>query len=128
MIFQELTTKDIERLSPGLIKNMVVHIVEHGRGSGLVRHQRGPCHHCNELTTHVRRQLSLASVGWFGIPGERSEKHATKTHAVIDRKPVCGSRIHPKSEYQSCAPSTKHLDPECKLCKKWVDRIATKAA
>lgn len=53
-------------------------------------------------------------VGFFGIPGGRS---GTMTHIVFHGKPVCGVRIHPKSEFQWCSHGL-HYIPECKKCKK----------
>lgn len=61
------------------------------------------------------------TIGWFGIPGGRE---GGLTHLVnCLRIPVCGTRIHPKSEYQWCYPDWKGV-VECERCKKIQLRLA----
>lgn len=57
-------------------------------------------------------------VGWFGIPGGPSWR-STKTHAVVDGKPMCGSRLGKDMEFQWCSHHG-NIVPECETCKRLI--------
>ncbi len=54
------------------------------------------------------------TIGYFGIPS----KDGGKTHYVHDDKPMCGTPMSPKAQYQWCFPNILGGDPECERCKK----------
>jgi hypothetical protein len=53
-------------------------------------------------------------VGWFGVPGAWGVG-STKTHAVRDGHPICGSKIGPRKEFQYCG-TLDAVRPECVRC------------
>lgn len=57
------------------------------------------------------------SIGYFGVPGETARG---RVHIVVDGKPLCGSRIGPRAEFQWCAAIVKHALSyvECRRCLK----------
>lgn len=61
------------------------------------------------------------TIGWFGIPGGKS---GSLTHLVQSKKPLCGTHLHPESEYQWCIPIWTDGTPECERCKKIQHRMA----
>lgn len=56
-------------------------------------------------------------IGWFGIPGG-PEWRSTKTHAMVNGKPLCGSRLGENMEFQWCSTIEGNHLPECKRCEK----------
>lgn len=40
--------------------------------------------------------------GWYGIPGAQG-RYSTKVHLVFQGKPVCGSKLSSRQEFQWCA-------------------------
>jgi hypothetical protein len=52
-------------------------------------------------------------VGYFGIPG----RIGGLTHLTVDKKPICGMRLHKDHRFEWCGPSDC-LVPECERCKK----------
>lgn len=64
------------------------------------------------------------SVGWFGIPGDRSGTHSTLTHVVVDNShPICLTNIGGDKVYQWCA-HPEMMQPECKKCLRIWERNA----
>jgi hypothetical protein len=55
-------------------------------------------------------------IGWFGIPGG-PEWRSTKTHIVIQGKPVCGTRLGEEQEFQWCS-YIGAIAPECRSCQR----------
>jgi hypothetical protein len=56
-------------------------------------------------------------IGWYGIPGG-PEWRSTKTHAVVEGKPLCGSKLGENMEFQWCSTIEGNHLPECKRCEK----------
>lgn len=54
-------------------------------------------------------------IGWFGVPGRDGEK----THIVLNKKPVCNTRLPKDSEFQWCSSYMNSMDVECEKCKEW---------
>jgi hypothetical protein len=56
------------------------------------------------------------TIGYFGVPGG----FGGLTHLVdqYTKQAVCGTRFHPKAEYQWCFPHWQSGDPECSRCSK----------
>lgn len=52
-------------------------------------------------------------ISWWGVPGKKYCD--PKTHAVRNRKPICGTVFPRYSEEQWCARGP-HYKPECKKC------------
>ena len=61
------------------------------------------------------------TIGYFGVPGGKSAglTHITAKTPSGDIKPICGTPIHPNSEYQWCCPNWYSINPECKRCQKY---------
>lgn len=60
--------------------------------------------------------LTKASIGYFA-----NTKRATKVHAVLFGKPICGTKISSKLSFQWCAylySGVTHRYVECEHCKK----------
>ena len=55
-------------------------------------------------------------VGWFSIPGG-PEWRSTKTHIVIQGRPVCGTRLSQNQVFQWCSNIGGYI-PECKSCQR----------
>ncbi len=60
-------------------------------------------------------QSNHITIGWFGVPGC---KEGGLTHLVNSDTdmPLCGTRLHPLSEYQWCSPDWRY-SVECERCK-----------
>jgi hypothetical protein len=56
------------------------------------------------------------TTGYFGIPGSR--KGNFTVHAVSSGKPICGTRMPDKAEFQWCCHSINYQFLECEKCKK----------
>ena len=56
------------------------------------------------------------TIGYFCVHG----KNGGQTHLFFHdtRKPLCGTRLSPKAEYQWCSPHWQMGEPECERCKK----------
>lgn len=50
-------------------------------------------------------------IAYFGIPG----RTGGKTHATVNRKPMCGVKLSPRSEFQFCS-DIDGSTPECRGC------------
>lgn len=48
--------------------------------------------------TEILRTEPVA-IGWFGVPG----REGGATHVVADRRPICGTRLHPEAVFQWCS-------------------------
>ena len=57
----------------------------------------------------------MIRLGWYGIPGESSEKHSTRTHLIRDGKPLCGYKPSKRHQLQDCGTSALS-SVECKSC------------
>lgn len=62
------------------------------------------------------------TTGFFGIPGREPTHNSHKVHVVDKDKPVCGTRIHPKAQYQWCAHGIERSYVECERCKAWIKK------
>ena len=62
--------------------------------------------------------MSLAT-GFFGIPGVH---RWTKVHYVRGNRPVCGSRVGRRMEFQWCAHGYRRDYVECARCRSIGDR------
>jgi len=64
------------------------------------------------------------STGYFGIPG-RPERNSHHVHIVDGGKPVCGTHVHPKAQYQWCASGIERSYVDCQRCRAWLARTGS---
>lgn len=65
------------------------------------------------------------STGYFGVPGRYGGlTHYARTNLMIDAKvrPLCGTRVHPKAEFQWSA-RWDNMRPECERCQRLVPDV-----
>ena len=60
----------------------------------------------------------MYTTGWWGLPGDQTNKGFTKVHLEVNGKPACGSRLRKGMIYQWCAPGIKYDYLECEHCKR----------
>lgn len=64
--------------------------------------------------------------GYFGVPGTIAKG---KVHIIDESsKPVCGSVVGPKAEFQWCANGIFFSYVDCAHCQSWYNRIMYKEA
>lgn len=74
--------------------------------------------HIRRIKRPSRQRRIAVAIGWFGVAGA---KRGTMTHFVdSERRPICGARLHPKSEFQWCSDvvSPHYEKVECVGCNK----------
>ena len=59
------------------------------------------------------------SIGWFGVPGNKSPRHCN-VHVVRGGRAICGTRQHRDAEYQECADESDRTIKmvECEKCRR----------
>lgn len=62
------------------------------------------------------------TTGYFGIPGNKDRHDNHHVHVVDNGRPVCGTRVHPGSQYQWCAHGIQQDYVDCQRCKQWLMR------
>lgn len=63
--------------------------------------------------------IMTITTGWFGIP---NTQRRGVVHLVMNRKPVCGTRISKKAIYQWCANHIVIDYVECERCRSIHDK------
>lgn len=65
----------------------------------------------------------MGSTGFFGIPGN-TVRESHRVHYVVNGRPVCGTLVHSKAEFQWCANDLQFSMLECKRCIKIAKHLA----